>query len=143
MLRVSIVGVIDEHADLGPLCDLSANTVIDLGGVTRMNSFGVRLWLNAFKHTETQIHVRFTRCPPVMLDQANMISKFFGKAKVDSFYVPIRCADCEVEARYLATPADVLEYKQLRFHAPCERCNHAMEVDEWEEHYFEFLKDLA
>lgn len=63
--------------------------VIDLAKVSRINSYGIRQWINHLKKVrEATPTLLFTRCPPSIVEQFNMISNFGADGVVASFYLP-------------------------------------------------------
>jgi eukaryotic-like serine/threonine-protein kinase len=91
---VSITGAIDESfktSDLGT--DVGGIVVIDLGGVTRITSFGVRNWTESLRALKAK-ELFFINCSPTMISGFNMISNFGGDGKVVTFVAPYHCDEC-------------------------------------------------
>src|SRR4030095_8658657 len=76
--------------------------VLDLGGVKKISSFGIREWVDfvttAGKHARSLILIE---CTPKVVDQLNMVANFTGGGRVFSFYAPFRCDYCDTEHRVL------------------------------------------
>ena len=87
---VFLHGSITEDSVLDSIESGGAKTmVIDLAKVTRINSYGIRQWINHLKKIhETTPNLVFTRCPPSIVEQFNMISNFGADGVVYSFYLP-------------------------------------------------------
>jgi hypothetical protein len=150
---VELEGEIDEHADLAELRrKLRGAVVFDLGEVRRINSCGVREWVNfvrdlAASSGEGSVsEVVFTRCSPAIVTQLNMIYNFRGRAKVRSFLAPYVCRSCDHEEDKLldvqthftgAGPARLRRPPELA----CDRCGGRMELDDLPERYLSFLND--
>ena len=67
---VTIAGIIDENADLTPLSELGVRPIeVNLRGVRRINSFGVRTWIDAVRRIAQSARLTFVQCPPPVVDQ--------------------------------------------------------------------------
>ena len=134
-------GVIDENADLGFFTDLHGQIVVNLKAVRRINSYGVRSWIEAIRTVPADARLDFVECPPPVIDQVNMISGFLGPGAVSSFYAPMACTACGHEMDALL---DVETCRQAGSRVPptsCPRCNATMEVDDLEEQYLLFVRE--
>lgn len=131
---VSLTGNIDEGADFAPVTRLPGPLVIDLGGINRINSLGVREWIHFVKEREAAgIDLTFERCSPVMVGQVGMISNFMGKrSRIKSVLVPYVCPACSTETLGLF---EVMPGAEVPLSAPCPKCQQAMELDELPDTY--------
>ena len=142
-LRVCFAGEIDENADLSELkAQLSGDVEFQLDGVTRINSCGVREWVNFVREMGAVSSLRFTRCSPAIVTQLNTIYNFRGPARVWSLYAPYVCEACSVEESKL------IDVRNHRPGAPpalpdfsCPKCGGPMDFDDIPERYFSFLKE--
>src|ERR1041384_7488239 len=139
---VSISGLVDERflgfGDVG-----SAKTlIINVSGMTRMTSFGVRQWLKAMDALPKAISdLYLLGCPTFFVDQLNMVLNFGGPAKVLTVVAPHTCPSCGVESGELI---DVLAErgnlaKGVLPDKECARCGGKLEFDETAESYFAFI----
>jgi hypothetical protein len=141
--RVELRGEIDENADFSDLQRaLAGNVELRLEGVTRINSCGVREWVNFVRGLERVGALCFTRCSPPVVLQLNTIYNFRGKARVSSFMAPYICEVCHVDEYKLL---DVEEHFPDRAHPHvpafrCKRCGGVMVFDELPERYLSFLE---
>src|SRR5258708_33463503 len=97
---VKLGGVIDEDNELADLTErISAGTVvIDLGEIERINSCGVRDWVNWLTKVEKGGgRVVLVECSPAIVSQINLVNNFTGSGVVKSFFAPYFCPDCERE----------------------------------------------
>jgi hypothetical protein len=133
-------GVIDENADLTFFHGIHGAAKVMLGNVRRINSFGVRQWIEAIRRIPADAHVEFHECPPPVVDQINMVAGFMGKGNVISFYAPMICEKCAAEQDALFTVADCQENGGHLPAYPCPKCGTRMEVDDLEEHYLLFVR---
>lgn len=118
----------------GPLTPLT----IDLAGVRRINSAGVREWIRFVGALGPGRPITLARCPAAFIRQAGMIKNFLGGAVVESLYVPYLCPRCE------ASRTELVEAAALAGHsfpeARCEACAVAMEADVVPEAFLAFLE---
>jgi anti-anti-sigma regulatory factor len=141
---VELVGILDENADLQPLADLCGEVAIDLSGVRRISSTGVREWIDLMRALDGRCQVALVACSPASVTQLNLISNFRGAAQVESFLAPYQCACCGVEHDVLLD-ADAATRWFARTPTlpamPCTRCDSVMELAEIPERYLTFLMD--
>lgn len=100
---LTLDGTVDERADLvGAFSGLpDGPLVINLKGVSRINSSGVRNWINAIKSLAGMMQIEFVECSRAIVDQLNMINNFAASGRVVSFYAPYYCEECEKESEKL------------------------------------------
>src|SRR5262245_9643303 len=141
---LKFVGMIDEAFEGKKLgMTAAADTlVLDLGGVVRISSFGIREWVDfvttAGKHTRSMILVE---CAPKVVDQLNMVANFAGSGRVFSFYAPFRCDYCDAEHRVLLQiDRDHEAIKAMKLaERPCLSCDEGMYFDEDGATYFSYV----
>jgi hypothetical protein len=140
---VEFTGEIDENADFGELRRrLRGPVVFHLAEVRRINSCGVREWVNFVRDLPGVTELTFSHCSPAIVTQLNMIYNFRGAAKVRSFYAPYVCDACgheeekllDVQNQFGTGGSKVPEYA-------CEQCGGAMEFDDLPERYLSFLAE--
>ncbi len=143
---LKLSGVIDEDNTLaGSVKKIDGRTVIiDLSGVERINSCGVRdwvNWLNDLHHKGKQTIL--VRCSPCIVNQINLVNNFVGGGMVKSFFAPYYCGRCDKEQLELVQVENFTEQQAPR--APVMRgdgCNQVsceMAFDDIEDSYFAFL----
>jgi eukaryotic-like serine/threonine-protein kinase len=143
---VNIAGLVDERF-LG-FGDVGTNKILilNVAGMTRMTSFGVRQWLkamDALPKTITDLYL--LGCPTFFVDQLNMVLNFGGTGKVLSVMAPFTCPSCGTESGELI---DVLAERAnlVKGGLPekeCARCGGKLEFDETPESYFAFVGKYA
>ena len=138
--EVTVRGAIDELARLGDVLGRAHNgrLVLDLGGVTFINSLGVREWIRMQSAaTERKLDLELRRVSEVLVHQLNMIVATRGTARVVSFFAPYACDVCGREESRLVDVA------QVTGNAPpamsCSECNATMVFNDFPERYFSFL----
>jgi len=143
-LKVS--GVVDEDNTLAKsLKKIDGRTVvIDLSGVERINSCGVRDWVNWLNDLDAKgKQIMLVRCSPCIVNQVNLVNNFVGRGKVKSFFAPYFCPRCDIEQLKLLQVEDFAGMDRPR--APdargddCQQARCEMEFDDLEEAYFAFL----
>jgi anti-anti-sigma factor len=140
---VKMSGVIDEDNELQSLADkLAAGTaVIDVSEVERINSCGVRDWVNWLSKAEKNgANVVLIQCSPAIVAQINLVNNFTGQGVVKSFFAPYFCPNCDIEKVLLVEARDMAGHQP--FKAPscrCDECDGPMDFDDMEESYFAFL----
>lgn len=143
-LVVTLDGDIDENAglfDLTPV--LAGSVVLDLGGIRRINSAGVREWVNFIRDSDPRTdHLALSNCSPAIVMQMNMIANFRGNAEITSFYAPLVCPACdrEQDERIDVTPEIVRDLPDRIPDFTCTKCQTVLELDDIPERYFAFLK---
>lgn len=128
--HVRVTGEITEESDFNPILDAPGRSiVVDLGGVTRINSCGVREWLNfvgALKERARTLVLE--RCAPVIVTQLNTIYNFTGGGAVRSVLGPYYCPDCDAEENRLIDLAQGAQ--SLPDTIACPKCQGEMEFEE-------------
>jgi hypothetical protein len=141
---VEFTGEIDENADFSELRrQLKGAVVFKLGDVRRINSCGVREWVNFVRDLPDVGELVFTHCSPAIVTQLNMIYNFRGAASVRSFFAPYICDSCNREEEKLLDVATHFPSKEVdRVPAfSCEKCGEPMEFDDLPERYLSFLTE--
>src|ERR1035437_1295085 len=92
-LIVKIAGGVDEDASFQPLeFGAATSLVLDLEGVTAINSVGIQEWIKWIKWIKavpSTIKLSVRRCPKIIVDQINMAAGFLPPATIiESFFVP-------------------------------------------------------
>ncbi|MCS6912780.1 MAG: hypothetical protein RMK29_17420 [Myxococcales bacterium] len=104
VLFLRLSGFIDEQFD-GPGLARTLRgryLVLDLGGVDRISSFGIRQWIDFISATRGRLQgVYFIEVSPKMVDQFNMVANFGGHGHIVSFFAPYRCDACDHDRRRL------------------------------------------
>ncbi len=141
--RVLLTGSVDEEADFKDLIRQLARSRtirLDVGGVRRINSCGVREWINFIHAIPPASAVEIENCTPVVVSQLNMINNFVGAAKILSVHAPYVCLSCGREAAVLV---DVSGGRSALAPVRCSGCGEPMEFDDIEDTYFAFLDDAT
>jgi len=139
---VRLCGVIDEDNNLlGVLPRLTRPVVVvAMREVARINSCGVRDWVNWMSAVESAgKKVVLYECSPSVVSQINLVANFAGKALVESFLAPYFCASCDAERFRLIQTRRLAGERPRAPRALCDECDSLMALDEVEESYFSFV----
>lgn len=136
---IALSGRINEATNFAPLTQRKGRLVFDLGEIHRINSVGVRRWMDLVRtYEQAGVELTFERCSPMIVSQMSMITKFMGaRSRVRSVLVPYSCPSCNYEHD------DVLEVSPDAAIAParpCPKCKAEMRLDELPETYIEALQ---
>lgn len=137
----SIEGAITEDADFRHLLQTSGPELeLDLSKVTRINSCGVREWLNFVRALEEQgRRLVLWRCSSSVVGQLNLIYNFLGKnGEVRSVMAPYVCDACGHEEDRLVRLDGEFELSTLEDDVSCSKCQDAMEFADLPEYYLQF-----
>ncbi len=144
---VSVAGLVDEHfGGFGNITDSARTVVINVSGMTRMTSFGVRQWLKGMDALPKSISdLYLLGCPTFFVDQLNMVLNFGGAAQILTVIAPYTCPSCGVES---GETIDVLAERAALAKGgvsekECARCGGKLEFDETPESYFSFVNKYA
>lgn len=141
---VKLSGVIDEDNELSELVEqIPGNTtvIIGLGEIERINSCGVRDWVNWLTRLEKNgAKIVLVECSPAIVAQINLVNNFTGGGVVKSFFAPYFCPQCDLEKVLLVETLEM--HGQNPPKAPvcrCDECDGVMDFDDMEESYFAFV----
>jgi len=147
-LALRLDGVIDEHnglAQIGAALGGGDTLLVDLGGIKRLNSVGVRDWVNWLRATRTKFReIVLFDCPAPVMNEVNFVKNFAEGAYITTFAAPLFCARCQKEE------SRILDTLRIRNGsggiAPpsfaCERSDCENALDDDEETYFGFVAQL-
>ena len=141
---VKLGGVIDEDNELGELVDKipTGTAVIDLGEIERINSCGVRDWVNWLSKLESNgTRSVLVECSPAIVAQINLVNNFTGSGVVKSFYVPYFCPECDEEKVLLVDAGDMGPPPHEPPTCRCDECDLVMDFDDMPDSYFAFLSN--
>ncbi len=133
---IALSGPITELADLTPLTRQRGPLRMDLAGVDRINSVGVRNWIQFVTKAETMgLSVAFERVSPALVLQMSMITNFMGThPQIRSLLAPYLCTSCQnehLQAIEVTPGVPVAVPGRL----PCPKCGQPMQLDELEAMY--------
>ena len=142
--QLVLAGSIDETAGLMQLLTHAQGKqlVLDLGGITFINSLGVRDWIRMQAAASQQgLKVELRRVAEVIIHQLNMIIATRGTARVTSFFAPYACDGCgREESLLIDAVAHAAQLQQLQPPAmKCPECGAQMAFNDFPERYFSFL----
>jgi anti-anti-sigma regulatory factor len=141
---LKFAGTIDEAFDGKKLAAAveCESLVLDLGGVKKISSFGIREWVDFITAVAGRAkQTVLIECSPKVVDQLNMVANFAGSGRVFSFYAPFRCDYCDSEHRVLLDVAkDFESIKAMKLaERPCPTCRESMYFDDDGSTYFAYI----
>jgi hypothetical protein len=137
--HVTLAGRIDDASPLGELAAKipAGDVVIDCGGITFVNSFGMREWLRLVRALSDRGTVTLERVADVLMTQMNLFSEFRDRVRVTSFRAQYFCLGCGAESAPLIDAVAHAE-RLATMHVPrlpCEECGAPMELADFPERY--------
>jgi anti-anti-sigma regulatory factor len=144
MTYVKLAGVIDEDNELTELAEKipSGTVVIDLSEIERINSCGVRDWVNWLGKIEKNgSKTVLVECSPAIVAQVNLVNNFTGGGVVKSFFAPYFCPNCDREKVLLVEAAELGAAPHKAPTCRCDECDGVMDFDDMEDSYFAFLSN--
>ena len=143
--HLKLSGIIDEYCSFAEVFKKLKDEIwIDFSGITRINSSGVREWVQEVVKSDVKIH--FENCSSVIVDQFSMIPEFLGRnGIVESFAVHYVCENCSFETqKNFVVGKDIQpgkeDYDEVS-EIKCPSCGYEqMELDHNPDIYFAFLK---
>ena len=143
--RITLRGRLDDAAPLSSLAtnELSRQLVLDTGGITFVNSIGIREWMRLLRTLqEAGIKVVLENVADVLITQMNMIPEARGEATIASFHALYACEGCGAEATPLVEVAPH-RAELMAMKAPsmvCGECGGRMELGDYPERYLTVFK---
>lgn len=136
--RLKVWGHIDETCDLLPIFSTGGQVHVDLEGVVAMNSAGVMRWYAARKAGSSEQQLRIEKVPPPMLTLFNITAGLVEASEVGSVVAPYFCTSCDKE-RLEVLDAGLLASKGTPARS-CSSCGSELELDQYSEAFFDFLR---
>ncbi len=139
-LRLVMRGSITEESVFPPFPEGDPRRiVVELSQVTRLNSWGVRLWMKWLWDLEKaypSATLQLESCSPLLVQQLLVVRKFFpANARVRSVLLPYACTSCSAEHQQTFEAADPRLRRILQGGSstillrPCDECGSAMELE--------------
>ena len=141
---------IDEFSKFDQIdLPVSARLIFDLEGVMRLNSMGLRTWIQWIRRLKKDTQIVFRKCPKIIMDQVNILDGFLPTdGVIESFFVPYECENCGAEemklmergTHFVEGTADTKEGNLVPENCNCPACGAQMELGIFPNKYFRFLK---
>ena len=142
--RLAFVGPLNEDAKtvLTPLAAAAGpRCILDMGGVTQVNSIGIRDWSHFLKVLKTGRELVYERVPDEVVRTMNMVTNFQGRLTVRSVFREYACTHCDHEQTEVYELGRHYELGTVPSLAPvsCKSCGKVTEPVEPDDVYFSFL----
>lgn len=129
---VFLEGVIDENADFTPLLSENAPLLLNLYGISRINSIGVRSWMK-FMTLWGDKPMEYWDCPASITDQISITPVLLGLkmpvARVMSAYISYACSKCHHQEDLMVARAQVFPQPLPDIMSPrCSNCGAAFNM---------------
>ena len=102
---VSLIGALSQNFDPKPILAALAqdkSLVIDMSGIKRIDSTGVREWLHFIRGVDLK-KLTFRNIAPAMVQQIAMVANILPIDRIESLLLPFVCDNCEHELLLNAT----------------------------------------
>jgi len=141
--RITLVGRIDDSTNFAELQRQipPGEVAIDTGGVTFINSIGMREWMRLLRGLRDR-GVTLERVADVLMTQMNMIKESATGTRIVSFHAQYACPKCGAETAPLVDAvahAQLLRQMQVP-RLPCPECGSAMELGDFPERYLTIFR---
>jgi anti-anti-sigma regulatory factor len=136
-LGAALVGEITENSHFRELVgQLSGTVLLDLSGVKRVNSRGVREWVDFVRAVQAKgVTLTLDRCSVPIVHQLNLNAAFGGGCAVRSVFAPYFCPGCNAEHNELY---QLEKRPRIVETLACPTCGAAMEFDDLPDQYLAF-----
>ena len=122
-----LAGELNEFSDFSDLEKAQDPLQLNVKGLTRLNSIGIRNLLKFLSKWGSR-PFSYHECTSELIDQINMIPALLGTArqgKVIDLFVPFECSDCGHEHEFYGK---VDEFNGPELHRTCPKCGGKMTV---------------
>ena len=142
--HLKLKGILDEDNLLVNLLSQIQGQylLIDMSEVERINSCGVRDWVNWLNQIQALgIVVILLRCSPTVISQANMVANFAADAFIHSFFAPYVDPNTGEDFNKLVLTEDIRKSVPVKAPKFYSESGEELEFDEFEDSYFAFIHD--
>jgi len=146
------VGLINEDVNFGTVLEFietlqvkPEKILFDMGGISRINSCGVREWLLFLQRMQSKFRCSFGRANEAFIECASSIPTVFGSPglPIDEIEAPFFCSKCSKRTLVSLKPTVIFKAGTLSLPPQkCAQCAGPLEFDGLEDEYFNFLKHL-
>lgn len=132
-------GWIDERSEWPELTEpVAGHLVLDLAGISLLNSLGVRNWILWLSSLDVEHDVMLINCSPAVVKQLNILEGFLNdRTKIETIFVPYFCEDCGFEENKLI---EIPKARPAVQELSCPKCGKGMELDMIESQFLAFIK---
>jgi hypothetical protein len=136
-IHLTLTGFLDDSALPVFAAEIPGKLVINLQGVTMINSLGCRSWLKWIASVHARDGVVLKLCSSAFISQVNVLKGFVPEhVQIESFQVPYLCRQCAHEDHVVFTADQDGDAPETR---ACPNCGGVADIDVVEWKYFSFL----
>lgn len=147
--EILLDGRIDDSCRLMDLAEalqrsLHHQVTIDLGGVSFINSAGLREWVRTLRALAAcNVAVTLRACSEEMVRKMNRVPEAHEGVRLESFHAPYRCDRCGNESIHCVLVRDHAEVLRRLEAVPvrCPQCRASMQLNELAARYLSFVID--
>lgn len=141
LTKYNLAGTVDEATDFrAVLGKLPAQSIFNCKEITRINSMGVKNWIQFFTEAKkANTNITFEELSPPLVESLNMIQNFLGGHNLSSLVAPFLCSACQTRFFQTFTIESIKNNKQSFPAAPCIKCKKPAEFDDLPEEFLSFL----
>ena len=143
--QITMTGRIDDTVTLGDVLDRVSEgyVTIDTGGVTFINSIGMREWMRLIRALRARgTPIVLERVADVLMTQMNMIPELGRSVQIASFHAQYVCPGCGGETAPLVDAvANMAALRQCQPpRLPCPECGAQTELGDFPERYLTIFR---
>jgi hypothetical protein len=136
--HLALRGEIDETSDLRRVFHRSGRVHLDLAGISRINSIGIRAWLDGLRARSPDLDLVLESCSLAVMNQINMLPALVEGLRVVSLYAPYVCEICERDVLvWLRVEEDLSGPLPPARHCPS--CGEELHFDGIRDEFFAFM----
>lgn len=135
-------GIIDEGVNFQLLegIDALSEFTLDLYGIKRINSVGIKKWIMFFEPFQKKnVKISLVRVAPAIVEQLVNISNFSCGAEIVSVVLPFHCKACSQSNFFVKTKSELTNVDLENTNWACQSCKKTeLEFDDLPDEYLRF-----
>lgn len=133
-------GALDDACDLTKLLGhIPTPLRVVCSGVSRINSIGVKRWINYFQGRNRSLPLEFVEFPPIFVQQLNALRNFVPANTIKSVQLPYSCQECAHSFTLLSPCEDIKKTGMVPLDVSCPKCSKPADFDDFPDEYLHFI----